>query len=80
MYKWPLLMQTASITGTYGITFVIIMFNAVAAEFFMLYYGNYKLQNTKYNQTVQTAKLLGMLFVLMLFHGLIQYDKNRKDK
>ena len=78
MYKWPLLMQTASITGTYGITFVIIMFNAVAAEFFMLYYGNYKLQNTKYNQTVQTAKLLGMLFVLMLFHGLIQYDKNRK--
>jgi len=78
MYKWPLLMQTASITGTYGITFVIIMFNAVAAEFLMLYYGNYSLQKTKYNQTVQTAKLLGMLLVLMLVHGLAQYDKVRK--
>ena len=78
MYKWPLLMQTASITGTYGITFVIILFNAVAAEFIMLYYGNYSLQKTKYCQTVQMAKLLGMLFVLMLVHGLIQYDKVRK--
>ena len=78
MYKWPLLMQTASITGTYGITFVIVMFNAVAAEFLMLYYGNNSLQTTKYNQTVQTAKLLGMLLVLMLVHGIAQYDKVRK--
>ena len=78
MYKWPLLMQTASITGTYGITFVIIMFNAIAAEFIMLYYGNYSLQKTKYCQTVQMAKLLGMLFVLMLVHGIAQYDKVRK--
>ncbi len=78
MYKWPLLMQTASITGTYGITFIIIMFNAVAAEFIMLYYGNYSLQKIRYNQTVQTAKLLGMLFVLMMVHGFTQYDKVRK--
>lgn len=78
MYKWPLIMQTASVTGTYGITFVIIMFNAVASEFLMLYYGNCSLQKSKYNQTVQTAKLLGMLIVLMLVHGLYQYDKVRK--
>ena len=78
MYKWPLLMQTASITGTYGITFVIIMFNAIAAEFLMLYYGNYSLQKTKYCQTVQMAKLLGMLLALMLLHGLVQYDIVRK--
>ena len=78
MYKWPLIMQTASVTGTYGITFVIIMFNAVASEFLMLYYGNFSLQKSKYNQTVQTAKLLGMLIVLMLVHGLYQYDKVRK--
>ena len=78
MYKWPLLMQTASVTGTYGITFVIIMFNAIAAEFLMLYYGNYSLQKTKYCQTVQMAKLLGMLLALMLLHGLVQYDIVRK--
>ena len=78
MYKWPLLMQTASITGTYGITFVIIMFNALAAELMMLYYGNYSLQKSKYGQTLQMAKLSGMLLLLMLIHGLIQYDLVRK--
>lgn len=78
MYHWPVLMQTASITGTYGITFFIIMFNGLAAEFFMLYYGNYRLQQTKYSQTVQMAKLTGMLLVLMLVHGLFQCGKIRK--
>ena len=78
MYKWPLLMQTASITGTYGITFIIVMFNALAAEFMQLYYGNYSLQKTKYNQTIQTAKVFAMLLLLMLLHGLVQYDLNRK--
>ena len=78
MYHWPVLMQTASITGTYGITFFILMFNAVAAEFYMLYYGNYRLQQTKYNQTLQMAKLTGMLLVLMLVHGLFQCGKIRK--
>ena len=71
-------MQTASITGTYGITFFILMFNAVTAEFFQLYYGNYSLQQTKFSHTVQTAKLMGMLLVLMLFHGVIQCDNPRK--
>ena len=78
MYRWPLLMQTASVTGAYGITFVIVMFNAIAAEGLRLYFGNYSLQKTRYDQTVQMSRLLGMLFVLMLLHGLYQYDKPRK--
>ena len=78
MYKWPLLMQTAAITGTYGITFIIIIFNGLAAEGLMLYYGNYSLQKTKYDQTLQTAKLFGMLLLLMLIYGLFEYDKPRK--
>ena len=77
MYHWPLLMQTASITGTYGITFIIVLFNALTAEFMMLYYGNYRLQQTKLNHTVQAAKVFGLLLSLMILHGLIQYDKNR---
>ncbi len=78
MFRWPLLMQSASITGTYGITFIIVMFNAIAAEFLMQFYGNYSLQKQRTADTVQTAKLFGMLLLLMLIHGLYQYDKTRK--
>ena len=41
MFRWPLLMQTASITGTYGITFMILMFNGLASEACIQYFGNY---------------------------------------
>ena len=77
MYRWPVLMQSASITGTYGITFIIVLFNALAAEFMMLYYGNYRLQQTKLSHTVQTAKVFALLLSLMLIHGVIQSDKTR---
>ena len=77
MFRWPLITQTASITGTYGITFMIIMFNAIASEAFILYYGNYQLEKEKNTATLQTAKLFGMLLLLMLIHGLYQYDKPR---
>ena len=78
MFRWPLLMQTASITGTYGITFMIIMFNAIAAEALMQYYGNYRLQKSRTEDTIQTAKFFSLLLLLMLIHGLYQYDKPRK--
>ena len=78
MFKWPLIMQTASITGTYGITFMAVMFNALAAEAFLLYYGNAALQKEKAAQTLQVAKLFGTLLLLMLVHGLIQYELPRK--
>ncbi len=78
LFKWPILMQTASITGTYGLTFMIIMFNAIAAELFMQYYGNYSLQKRRTDATIQTAKVFGLLLLLMLVHGIYQYDKPRK--
>ncbi len=78
MYHWPVLMQSASITGTYGITFIIVLFNALAAEFMMLYYGNSRLQQTKLAQTVQTAKLFSIILISMLIYGIIQYDKTYK--
>ncbi len=78
MYKWPIIMQTASITGTYGITFMTVLFNAIAAEAFMLYYGDSSLNKEKAAQTLQVAKLFGALLLLMLIHGIIQYDLPRK--
>ena len=78
MYHWPVLMQTASITGTYGITFVIVLFNALAAEFIMLYYENSRLQQTKLNHTVQTAKFFLIVLISMMLYGIIQYDKTYK--
>ena len=78
LFRWPLLMQTASITGTYGLTFMLAMFNALAGEFLIQYYGNYSLQKKKTADTIQAAKLFGILLLLMLIHGLYQYDKTRK--
>ncbi len=78
MYNWPVIMQLASITGTYGITFIVIMFNAIASEAIMLYYGNAKLQAARTSATIQTAKLLGVFFIFILLHGVYQYDKTRK--
>ena len=78
MYKWPVIMQTASITGVYGVTFMVILFNAIAAQCILLYYGNQQLEKSKYKDTVQIAKCFGVLLLLLLIHGIYQYDKPRK--
>ena len=78
MFRWPLLMQSASITGTYGITFIIVMFNAIAAEFLLQYYGNYGLQKKRTAETIQVAKLYSVLLIVILVYGIYQYDKPRK--
>ncbi len=78
MFKMPVIMQTASITGTYGITFIIVMFNAIASEVFLLYYGKNPLQKSKEKDTLQVAKLFGIIFALVIIHGLFQYNIPRK--
>ena len=77
LFRWPVLMQTASVTGTYGLTFMIIMFNGLAGEALLLYFGNAELQAHKRESAFQTSKLFFMLLALMLVHGLYQYDKTR---
>ena len=78
LFKWPVIMQTASITGTYGVTFIIILFNAVAAEFILYYFSNRSLQKTRLCHNIQAAKLLAVIFTVVILHGLYQYDKERK--
>ena len=36
MFKWPVLMQLSAITGTYGITFIIVIINGIVAELILL--------------------------------------------
>jgi len=57
---------------------MVIMFNGLAAEALMQYYGNYSLQKNRTEETILTAKVFGMLLLLMLVHGIFQYDKPRK--
>ena len=78
MFKWPVIMQVSSITGTYGVTFIIIMFNALISEGLLLYYGNCQLQKSRYSDTIQLSKLFAALLILILVHGIYQYDKDRK--
>ena len=78
MFKWPVIMQIASITGTYGVTFMVILFNALVSEFLLIYYGNKQLQKQRFSDTIQTARLFGMLLLFMLIYGIYQYDKPRK--
>jgi len=79
MYRWPVIMQTASVTGTYGITFMIILFNALVSEAILLYYGrkDNSYENRKY-YTLCTARVMSLLFLLMVIHGLYQYGKESK--
>ena len=82
MFKWPLLMQTASITGTYGITFIIVMANAIIAELFQFYYSDNRHNESQTNGSLfyifNCGKVFLILFGLMLIHGFWQYDKNLK--
>ena len=81
MFRWPLIMQTASFTGTYGITFVTVLLNGVAAEYIIYYYDTQKTKLSRENRFFNLlciTKVLAAFIALMLIHGLYQYDKVRK--
>ena len=75
VYKWPLLMQISSITGTYGITFVLVLLNALLAE--LLLFNSHKTENTIFSLK-QTGVLCAALFSCILVYGLFQYNIPRK--
>ena len=78
MFRWPIIMQLSSITGTYGITFIILFFNGLAAEALDLYYGNRQLEKRRFDEVAALSKVFGLLFILIFIHGVYQYGKNRK--
>ncbi len=80
MFKWPILMQLASVTGTYGITFLVALFNALLFETYEYYYDNnqYKKKTSHYFLLKQTGTLLYALMIPVLLHGIYQYGLTRK--
>lgn len=80
MFKWPVLMQLASVTGTYGITFLVAVFNALLFEAYEYYYDNnqYKKKTTSCFLLKQTGTLLYALMIPVLLHGIYQYGLVRK--
>ena len=81
MYRWHSFTQLASITGTYGITFLTVMFDCIIAEAGITYifarksHPEYKLQY--FSGIFNIAKTFAILFSITLFWGNCEYNMTR---
>lgn len=69
MYRFSLFTQLAAITGTYGITFLTVLFNGIAGEF-LLYLG-YSLNASKKMPLLNEIKELAAVFILLFACALV---------
>ncbi|MCR4742242.1 MAG: apolipoprotein N-acyltransferase [Treponema sp.] len=72
IYNWNIVMQIASFTGTYGITFVFALTNALFAEGLEEAANLPDLKKIEKNKLFDlkiTASLTGILFLVILIHG-----------
>ncbi len=77
-WKWPLLTQIVSITGTWGITFLFTLFNAVIAE--GIFNGFHIIQQKRgksIHSYTWTAAFCIALFLCTIVQGIIQCNKDR---
>ena len=81
MYKFPLLMQIASITGTYGITFLTVFTNVIFVEI-----ASFIIKNKEYPSHIKqhhfyelkyTTLFFVSIFCISLIYGSIEYYKPR---
>lgn len=77
VYRWQLLIQIAAITGTYGVTFILVFFNALIAEGFTLY-QNLLITDVKpalrlKNSYTAVAKTWAVSIGLILIYGAVSY-------
>ena len=81
MYRWHSFTQLAAITGTYGITFLTVMFDSLIAEAACCYIASLKLLKEQrldfYAPLINTGKVFGILFAITLFWGSWEYNKPR---
>lgn len=80
MFKFPILTQIADITGTYGITFIVALFNCILAELYIYFSDNKTTKTNRFNSILFAAHLFSVLFVLSMVYGLYQYNKTRKPE
>ena len=77
MFEWPVLMQLASITGTYGITFLILLLNCLLSEILIFFYEKNNQKNRKHDVRI-VFRFTAVLFFCAIIFGIYQYDKPRK--
>ena len=81
MYRWHSFTQLAAITGTYGITFLTVMFDCIVVEAAgCLVLSQRLLKEYRpyfFFGTLNTAKVFGILFAITLFWGSYEYNKPR---
>lgn len=80
MFKFPILTQIADITGVYGITFIVALFNSIIAEIFIYFNDNKTIKTNRFNSILLAANLFSVLFVLSIIYGLYQYNKTREPE
>lgn len=82
MYNFSYLTQIASITGTYGITFLVVLFNCILEESVeFLLKSKFTLNNIvsfyKKSELKYAINTFSILFILSLIYGAIQYNLPR---
>ena len=81
MYRWHSFTQLAAITGTYGITFLTVMFDCIIAESAKCYILSLKLPKELrfeyYSSPINAAKVFSILFLITIFWGNYEYNKPR---
>ena len=81
MYKWHSFTQLAAITGTYGITFLTVMFDCIVAEAAICLVNSYKVfpdyKLECFLPVINAAKTFAILFAITLFWGNWEYSKPR---
>lgn len=81
MYRWHSFTQLAAITGTYGITYLTVMFDCIIVEAATNLLDSYKVhadyQKDCFLSTINTAKTFIILFAITLFWGNCEYNMTR---
>jgi len=76
IFRWPELMQLASITGTYGISFLLLLVNGFIAETLSFFLNhNHLADKNRFRDLAITGRLTLILFALALIHGFYNYNK-----
>ncbi len=81
MYRWHSFTQLAAITGTYGITFLTVMFDCIVVEALgslilsLKVHPDYRFE--VFDSVLNAAKTFGILFAITIFWGNCEYNMNR---
>ena len=86
MYTWHSFTQLAAITGTYGLTFLTVMFDVIVAEAALNYYNSCRWlgkdahledRTPFFLSTINAAKTFAILFAITLLWGNYEYNRPR---